>query len=93
MKNLIVFSAMLCMSLLLSGCSKSVKDLTLAESNLPENQQIVLEQITPEERNALMDYVYSRAMKGGVDYNVTIGEALKEQEKKEKEKSMLDLIQ
>ncbi len=81
MKKLFLVSFVIASALLLSSCGKSAKDLTLAETNLPENQKLVLEGLTPEERKLIQSYVVSRAMRGGVDYTVKVKDALEEQKK------------
>lgn len=81
MKKLFLVSFVIASALFLSSCGKSVKNLTLAETNLPENQKLVLEGLTPEERKLIQLYVASRAMRGGVDYTVKVEDAIEEQKK------------
>ena len=91
MKKIIIMSAMIFATSLLASCEKSARDLKLSELNLPENEQLLLEQLTPEERDLLGSYVYEN--NSHLDYTVKIGDAIdKHKKRKEDMQKMRDAI-
>ncbi len=80
----------ICLSALLASCGGSAKNLKLSEMNQPQNQTIILEQLTTEERNLLSQYIAANTISGGVDYSAKIGDVIELQKKM---KSNLNKIQ
>ena len=81
MKKYVFWLSIMATCAFLSACGNSAKDLKLSEMGEPQNKKSILEQLTPDERNLLTQYMTSHAMRGGIDYTVKIGDAIKEQQK------------
>lgn len=73
--------AIMLVSAFLVSCGGSAKDLKLSEMNQPQNQTIILEQLTTDERNLLSQYIAAHSISGGLDYSTKIGDAIESQKK------------
>ena len=83
MKNYKLALASALVSILLAGCG-GAKDIKLSESNEPENVKKLQEKLTPAEMSSLKKYVVTHHMRGDLNYNLTVKEALAAQEEDDK---------
>lgn len=60
---------------LLAACSGPL-DMKLSELSQPENNQKLLEAISPEDMKALRSYMARHAIKGDIDYRMTVKQAI-----------------
>lgn len=75
-----LFFACVCVPLFLAACSGPL-DIKLSEMNDPEKARLLLETMTPEERNLMTSYIMNHTIAQDLDYKVTVKQAIAERRK------------
>lgn len=76
MKNRTLLLAAVSFAVLLAGCSGPT-GTKLADMNQPEKASALLKVLSPQDREALAEYVSEHAARGDIDFKMTVKEALK----------------